>query len=203
MWKLGSRDRKVEGPDLDARVATCYVRDERTAGRQDYWRRKKKILEKRKKEQPESNASWRSKSIASGHLRQRRMCLACEVRQAATPEDGAGPWTAGGGREADADVPAARRPRQMGAAGDGAGPWMASVGRAGRSGGGGSTRWSGAGGGCAGGEERRRRWRASGACARARSRAADGAGRGERGVRPSVEGEWAGRSEWTGTAGPN
>jgi len=111
MWKLGSRDRKVEGPDLDARVATCYVRDERTAGRQDYWRRKKKILEKRKKEQPESNASWRSKSIASGHLRQRRMCLACEVRQAATPEDGAGPWTAGGGREADADVPAARRKR--------------------------------------------------------------------------------------------
>jgi hypothetical protein len=81
--------------------------------------------------------------------------------------------------------------------------WTASAGRAGRSGGGGSTRWSGAGGGCAGGEERLRRWRASGAYARARSRAANGAGRGERGMRPSVESEWAGRSEWTGTVEQN
>jgi hypothetical protein len=71
-------------------------------------------------------------------------------------EDGAGPWMADGGGEADADVPAARRPRQMDAARDGVGPWTVSAGRAGRSGGGGSTRWSGAGGGCAGGEERRR-----------------------------------------------
>jgi hypothetical protein len=111
---------------------------------------------------------------------------------------------AGGDWEADADVSAARRPRQMGTAGDGAGPWTASTGRAGRSGGSGSTRWSGAGGGCAGREERRRRWRASGACAaRARSQAADGAGRGEQGMRPSVESEWAGQSEWAGTVGTN
>jgi len=48
MWKLGSRARKVEGPDLDARVAACYVRDERTAGRQDYWRRKKNPRKKEK-----------------------------------------------------------------------------------------------------------------------------------------------------------
>jgi hypothetical protein len=60
---------------------------------------KKKILEKRKKEQPKSNTSWRSKSIPSGHLRHRRMCLACEVRQAVTQrmEQGRG-WLMEAGR---------------------------------------------------------------------------------------------------------
>jgi hypothetical protein len=98
------------------------------------------------------------------------MCLACEVRQAAMSprqrmEQGHGPPPA-----ADADGPAAGRSRRMGTSGKDTGLWIASAGRAGRSGGGGSTRWSGAGGGSARGEERRRCLRASTTCARARSR---------------------------------
>ncbi|CAD6341413.1 unnamed protein product [Miscanthus lutarioriparius] len=72
---------------------------------------------------PESNTSWRTKSIPSGYGRPRRMCLACEVRQAATPprrrrEQGHGrrPLAAG-------------RPRRMGAAGEGACPWPTSTDR--------------------------------------------------------------------------
>jgi len=68
--------------------------------------KEEKILEKREIKQPESNTSWRSKSIPSGHQETETDVPRVQgpaSSDATAAEDGAGPWTADGRREAETD----------------------------------------------------------------------------------------------------